>query len=45
MTDPATPPQPSIPPDDPHRHLTVARPDEDELFLTSALSATPTRSW
>jgi quercetin dioxygenase-like cupin family protein len=26
MTDPATPP-PSIPPDDPHRHLTVARPD------------------
>ena len=30
MTDPATPPQPSIPPDDPHRHLTVARPDDDE---------------
>ena len=30
MTDPATPPQPSIPPDDPHRHLTVARPADDE---------------
>ena len=32
MTDPATPPQPSIPPDDPHRHLTVARPDADETL-------------
>jgi mannose-6-phosphate isomerase-like protein (cupin superfamily) len=32
MTDPATPPQPSIPPDDPHRHLTVARPDDDETL-------------
>ena len=32
VTDPATPPQPSIPPDDPHRHLTVARPDDDETL-------------
>jgi quercetin dioxygenase-like cupin family protein len=32
MTDPATPPQPSIPPDDPHRHLTVARSDDDETL-------------
>jgi hypothetical protein len=31
MTDPATPPQPSIPSDDPHRHLTIARPDEATL--------------
>ena len=30
MTDPDTPPPPSIPPDDPHRHLTIARPDADE---------------
>jgi quercetin dioxygenase-like cupin family protein len=31
MTDPATnPPQPSVPPDDAHRHLTVARPAADE---------------
>ena len=30
MTDPAPSPQLSIPPDDPHRHLTVARPDDDE---------------
>ena len=32
MTDPATPPQPPIPADDPHRHLTVARPDSDETL-------------
>jgi quercetin dioxygenase-like cupin family protein len=32
MTDPATPPQSSIPSDDPHRHLTVARPDDDETL-------------
>jgi hypothetical protein len=32
MTDPSTPPQPTIPPDDPHRHLTVARPDDDETL-------------
>lgn len=31
MTDPATPPQPSIPPDDLHRHLTVARPDDETI--------------
>jgi len=31
MTDPATPPQPSIPPDDSRRHLTVARPDDETL--------------
>jgi quercetin dioxygenase-like cupin family protein len=31
MTDPATPPQPSIPPDDSHRHLSVARPDDATL--------------
>jgi quercetin dioxygenase-like cupin family protein len=30
MTDPSTP-QLSIPPDDPHRHLTVARPDDETL--------------
>ena len=30
MTDPAT--APSIPPDDLHRHLTVARPDDDETL-------------
>jgi quercetin dioxygenase-like cupin family protein len=29
MTDSATPSQPPIPPDDPNRHLTVARPDQD----------------
>ena len=28
--DRATSPQSSVPPDDPHRHLTVARPDEDQ---------------
>jgi hypothetical protein len=32
MTDPPTPPQPTIPPDDPHRYLTVARPDDDETL-------------
>jgi quercetin dioxygenase-like cupin family protein len=32
MTDSATSPQPSIPPDDPHWHLTVARPDDDETL-------------
>jgi quercetin dioxygenase-like cupin family protein len=32
MTDPATPPQSSIPPADPHRHLTVARPGDDEAL-------------
>jgi quercetin dioxygenase-like cupin family protein len=32
MTDPSTP-QLSIPPDDPHRHLTVARPDDDDETL------------
>ena len=32
MTDPPTPPQPSVPLDDPHRHLTVARPDDDQTL-------------
>ena len=32
MTDVTTPPQPSVPPDDPQRHLTVARPEEDETL-------------
>ena len=32
MTDPATPPHSSIPSDDPHRHLTVARSDDDETL-------------
>ncbi len=32
MTDLAMPPQSSIPSDDPHRHLTVARPDDDETL-------------
>jgi quercetin dioxygenase-like cupin family protein len=32
MTDPAKPSQASIPSDDPHRHLTVARPDQDEAL-------------
>jgi quercetin dioxygenase-like cupin family protein len=31
MTEPATPPQPSIPSDDPHRRLTIARPDGGTL--------------
>jgi quercetin dioxygenase-like cupin family protein len=32
MTDSATPPPPSVPPDDRHRHLTIARPDDDETL-------------
>jgi quercetin dioxygenase-like cupin family protein len=32
MPAPPPPPQPAIPPDDPHRHLTVARPDDDETL-------------
>jgi quercetin dioxygenase-like cupin family protein len=32
MTDATTSPRPLIPPDDPHRHLTIARPDEDETL-------------